>query len=206
MEKNKISNLILALGVWCLPIISGCTREVPEFVDVQAVEDTSRQEEETRKEAADEYIGIPESEEELPVVVHICGAVVIPGVYELPAGSRIIDVVDMAGGLIENADGTYVNLAAVIGDGEQIFIPTVEEAVIMKQVSKEAEESLGKVNINTADKALLCSLPGIGDTRATAIIAYRQEHGGFSAIEDIMQVSGIKESGFQKIKEMISVN
>ena len=207
MKKNKISNLILTLGVWCLPVISGCTREVPEFVDVQSVaEDTSRQEEETRKEAADEYIGIPESEEEMPVVVHICGAVVIPGVYELPAGSRIIDVVDMAGGLIENADGTYVNLAAVIGDGEQIFIPTVEEAVIMKQVSKEAGESLGKVNINTADKALLCSLPGIGDTRASAIIAYRQEHGGFSAIEDIMQVSGIKESGFQKIKEMISVN
>lgn len=138
--------------------------------------------------------------------MHVCGAVVRPGVYELPAGSRIVDAVDMAGGLREDAEESYVNLANTPSDGEQIFIPTKEEAEHLKQVSQIAEENLGKVNINTADKDLLCSLPGIGETRAESIITYRQQNGLFASIEDIMMVSGIKESSFQKIKELITVN
>ncbi len=206
MKKNSISNLILALGIWCLPVLSGCTREVPEFVDVQSVtEDTPLQENMTQQDVSGADIVVTEPEEVLPVVVHVCGAVVSPGVYKLPAGSRIVDAVDMAGGLSENADKSYVNLASVPTDGDQIFIPTMEEAVVMKQ-AQESGAFIGKVNINTADKALLCSLPGIGDTRAADIIAYRQKHGSFSTIEDIMQVSGIKESSFQKIKELIVVN
>lgn len=206
MKKNRISNLILALVVFSLLFLTGCATEMPEFVDVQlAVEEESLQGEDSRSELSEPDNDVSEKEENQSAFVHICGAVVNPGVYELPAGSRIIDAVDMAGGLNENADGTYVNLAAVIGDGEQIFIPTVEEALVMQQAPQQTGMSSGKVNINTADKALLCSLPGIGDTRAAAILAYRQEHGSFSAIEDIMQVSGIKESSFQKIKELIVV-
>ena len=113
---------------------------------------------------------------------------------------------DLAGGLSEEADESYVNLAGVPADGEQIFIPTYEEAESLRKIPQEGSIASGKVNINTADKSLLCSLPGIGDTRAADIIAYRQEHGGFAVIEDIMQVSGIKEAGFQKIKELITVN
>ena len=206
MKKNRISNLILALIIYALLFLSGCASEMPEFMDVQSVvDDTDRQEDAIQQEisAIEEAA---EDEKSVPVTVHICGAVINPGVYELPPGSRIVDAVDKAGGLSEDADESYVNLAAIPNDGEQIFIPTIEEAVIMKQTPQETGMSSGKVNINTADKTLLCTLPGIGDTRAADIIAYRQEHGNFSAIEDIMQVSGIKEGSFQKIKEMIVVN
>lgn len=206
MKKKRISILILALMICALLLFTGCASEMPEFMDVQSVvDDTDRQEDAIQQErfAIEEAA---EDEKSEPVIVHICGAVVNPGVYELPPGSRIVDAVDKAGGLSVDADESYVNLAAVPNDGEQIFIPTIEESVIMKQTRQETGVSSGKVNINTADKALLCTLPGIGDTRAADIIAYRQEHGNFSAIEDIMQVSGIKEGSFQKIKEMIVVN
>lgn len=206
MKKNRISNLILALIIYALLFLSGCASEMPEFVDVQlASEDTDRQDDAIQQEISTVEKAL-EDEKSVPVTVHICGAVINPGVYELPPGSRIVDAVDKAGGLSEDADESYVNLAAIPNDGEQIFIPTIEEAVIMKQTPQETGMSSGKVNINTADKTLLCTLPGIGDTRAADIIAYRQEHGNFSAIEDIMQVSGIKEGSFQKIKEMIVVN
>jgi len=206
MKKKRISILILALIICALLLFTGCASEMPEFMDVQSVvDDTDRQEDAIQQEisAIEEAA---EDEKSEPVIVHICGAVVNPGVYELPPGSRIVDAVDKAGGLSVDADESYVNLAAVPNDGEQIFIPTIEESVIMKKTRQETGVSSGKVNINTADKALLCTLPGIGDTRAADIIAYRQEHGNFSAIEDIMQVSGIKEGSFQKIKEMIVVN
>jgi len=206
MKKKRISILILALMICALLLFTGCASEMPEFMDVQSVvDDTDRQEDAIQQEisAIEEAA---EDEKSEPVIVHICGAVVNPGVYELPPGSRIVDAVDKAGGLSVDADESYVNLAAVPNDGEQIFIPTIEESVIMKKTRQETGVSSGKVNINTADKALLCTLPGIGDTRAADIIAYRQEHGNFSAIEDIMQVSGIKEGSFQKIKEMIVVN
>jgi len=206
MKKKRISILILALMICALLLFTGCASEMPEFMDVQSVvDDTDRQEDAIQQEisAIEEAA---EDEKSEPVIVHICGAVVNPGVYELPPGSRIVDAVDKAGGLSEDADESYVNLAAVPNDGEQIFIPTIEESVIMKKTRQETGVSSGKVNINTADKALLCTLPGIGDTRAADIIAYRQEHGNFSTIEDIMQVSGIKEGSFQKIKEMIVVN
>jgi len=206
MKKKRISILILALIICALLLFTGCASEMPEFMDVQSVvDDTDRQEDAIQQEisAIEEAA---EDEKSEPVIVHICGAVVNPGVYELPPGSRIVDAVDKAGGLSVDADESYVNLAAVPNDGEQIFIPTIEESVIMKKTRQETGVSSGKVNINTADKALLCTLPGIGDTRAADIIAYRQEHGNFSTIEDIMQVSGIKEGSFQKIKEMIVVN
>lgn len=156
------------------------------------------------------------------IIIHICGAVASPGVYELNEGSRIIDAVNRADGLLLSAASDYVNLAAVISDGEKIRIPTMEEVNELEQnpeafssimatggntFVKEASQTAdsGKVNINTADKELLCTLPGIGNTRAESIIAYRENHGGFSHIEDIMKVSGIKENCFQKIKEYIVV-
>lgn len=206
MKKKRISILILALIICALLLFTGCAAEIPEFMDVQSVVDDTDWQEDAIQQEISAIEEAAEDEKSGPVIVHICGAVVNPGVYELPPGSRIVDAVDKAGGLSVDADESYVNLAAVPNDGEQIFIPTIEESVIMKQTRQETGVSSGKVNINTADKALLCTLPGIGDTRAADIIAYRQEHGNFSAIEDIMQVSGIKEGSFQKIKEMIVVN
>ncbi len=205
MKMNCFKNRILTLVVCCFFMLDGCDRGEITFVDVQtSVQECALEETEPLQEISGEAEATVEREE--PLVVHVCGAVVSPGVYELPAGSRIADAVDMAGGLREDAEDTYVNLANTLSDGEQIFIPTKEEAVHLKQVSQKAAQDLGKVNINTADKELLCSLPGIGDTRAESIIAYRKKNGAFASIEDIMMVSGIKESSFQKIKELITVN
>lgn len=135
--------------------------------------------------------------------VYVCGAVQNPGLVTLPAGSRAGDAVDMAGGMTGEADTAYVNLASLVEDGEKIFIPTKDEVLVFEK-AQEAQEN-GLVNINTADRAALCTLPGIGESRAADIIAYREKNGSFNTIEDIMKVPGIKTSAFDKIRDRISV-
>ena len=162
------------------------------------------------------------------LVVHICGAVSAPGVYELPAGSRIIDAVEAGGGFLPEADEACCNLAEAIEDGCQIYIMTKTESCADGQTEKKAgiqtspDSDLqttdrnvrsnsapaldsGLVNLNTADVAALMTLPGIGESRAKAIISYREQHGAFVKIEDIMKISGIKEAAFSKIKDKITV-
>lgn len=142
------------------------------------------------------------------IVVHICGAVNDEGVYELESGSRIIDVVKLAGGLTENACDRAVNLSERIEDSQRIYIPTKEEVESGNYITDYNNASTGddgKVNINTADAAKLTSLNGIGMTRAEAIIAYRESHGAFAEIDDIKNVSGIGDSSFEKIRESIKV-
>ena len=158
-------------------------------------------------------------EEAIPgtVVVYVCGAVVNPGVYELSDGSRMGDAVEAAGGFTEDAEETYVNLAARVSDGVKLFIPTVSEvageAGTVKIETFEPEgspdnakgSSTALVNINTATKAELTTLPGIGEGIAGRIIKYREENGSFARIEDVMKVSGIKDKLFSKIKDHITV-
>ncbi|MBP3807805.1 MAG: helix-hairpin-helix domain-containing protein [Eubacterium sp.] len=142
------------------------------------------------------------------ITVYVCGAVVQEGVYELPAGSRISDALLMAGGYDENALHGYVNLAERLEDGERIYFPDyqeLEELGIVPISSTDSSES-GLVNINTADAEMLKTLPGIGDAKAADIIAYREEHGAFSSIEDIKNVSGIGESIYNRISSGITVN
>lgn len=142
------------------------------------------------------------------ITVYVCGAVVQEGVYELPTGSRISDALLMAGGYDENALHGYVNLAERLEDGERIYFPDyqeLEELGIVPISSTESSES-GLVNINTADAEMLKTLPGIGDAKAADIIAYREEHGAFSSIEDIKNVSGIGESIYNRISSGITVN
>lgn len=152
-----------------------------------------------------------------PIYVHVCGAVVKEGLYEMTPGDRVADAIQAAGGFSAEAATQYWNLAKVLEDQMQILVPTKEDLEVAKD--KGSTESLtqsdtiqdggktsdGKININTADKATLCTLPGIGENKANSIIAYRQEHGNFSSITDIMKVSGIKEGGFQKIEAYITV-
>lgn len=139
-------------------------------------------------------------------VVYVCGAVVSPGVYELPAGSRIYEALELAGGITPEGVPTAQNLAAQIYDGQQIQIPTWEEYNAGWTPAETEEASGGLVNINTATKEQLMTLNGIGESRAQAIIAYREEHGAFSAAEDLMLVSGIKEAAFEKVKDYITVD
>ena len=168
------------------------------------------------------------SEEAKTLVVHICGAVSAPGVYELPAGSRIIDAVEAGGGFLPEADEACCNLAEEIVDGCQIYIMTKTESCADGQTEKKAGIQTspdsdmqttdrnvrsnsapaldnGLVNLNTADVAALMTLPGIGESRAKAIISYREQHGAFAKIEDIMKISGIKQAAFSKIKDKITV-
>ncbi len=146
-----------------------------------------------------------ETSEAAWIYVHVCGAVQAPGVYQLPAGSRYQDAVQAAGGFAEDAEETFLNLASPLTDGEQLVVPTVEEAASRAEEQRQEEAADSRVDINRAGKEELMTLPGIGEVRAEAILAYREEHGPFSSPEDIMQVSGIKESTFEKLKERIKV-
>lgn len=147
------------------------------------------------------------------ILVHICGAVLAPGVYELEAGSRIYQLIELAGGFTPDAAEGYLNLAGNLYDGQKIVVPTVTEAADDRYGQKEPAVGTGEpavddrlVNINTADKALLMTLPGIGEAKAAAIIARRTEHGEFRTKEEIMQVPGIKEAAYEKIKSLITVD
>lgn len=137
------------------------------------------------------------------ILVYVCGAVVDPGVVELPAGSRAADALEAAGGLLASAQSDYVNLAARLEDAQKLYFPTREEAEEL--VQEEAAAARGLVNINTADEEQLCTLPGIGEARARDIIAYREQYGAFQSGEDIMKVSGIKQNAYEKLKDQITV-
>ena len=133
--------------------------------------------------------------------VYVCGAVASPGVVSLPEDSRAEDALAAAGGFAENAWRDYVNLAERVQDGEKLYFPTLEESVSMPL----QESGSGLVNINTADVAALCTLPGIGESRANDIISYREANGPFGSCEDIMNVTGIKTSVYSKISDKITV-
>lgn len=146
-------------------------------------------------------------EDDIPSViyVYICGAVKNPGVYQLSEGSRLFQAVDAAGGLLENADERSVNQAQILADGQEIIVYEKGEEVPANDTASSEPSGSGKININTAGKEDLMELPGIGESRADEIINYRNEHGGFESIEDIMNISGIKEKMFEKIKDYIEV-
>ncbi len=145
--------------------------------------------------------------QEVYVCVYVCGAVGSPGVYEVPEGSRLYEVVELAGGMLEEADEVYLNLAREVKDGEQIVILTTEQTLDLDGSvrTEDTERMKGFVNINTASVEELTTLSGIGESRAEAIVEYRESHGDFQTIDAIMQVSGIKEALFAKIKDKITV-
>ena len=162
-------------------------------------------------------------------VVYVSGYVNNPGVYELSAGSRVIDAIDAAGGYSKEAYDNYLNLASLIADGQMIYVPSeeeVESGSIERGVASGADgsgvggvtggngggnggnssDSGTLVNINQASKEELMTLPGIGESKADKIIAYREENGRFSTPEGIMEISGIKDGLYNKIKDKICAN
>lgn len=176
-----------------------CTEEMQSQTEVKETDELEVSEEPKRREAES-------------IFVYVCGAVQLPGVYELKAGARIYEAVALAGGVREDAAKEVVNQAQVLNDGEQIYIPTEEEAMAkdIRLFSEEAQSvdgtKNGKVNINMASEEELMTLSGIGNTRAKSIVEYRENNGGFQTIEDLMKVDGIKEGVFEKIKDSITVN
>jgi competence protein ComEA len=138
------------------------------------------------------------------IFVHVLGAVARPGLYQLRDGDRAVDAVATAGGFTETADQQQINLARVVSDGEQIYIPTIGELPPHGVVGSSGT-AVGKVNINTADSATLQGLPRVGPTMAERIIAWREENGRFATVEDLMSVSGIGDKTFADLKELITV-
>lgn len=167
------------------------------------------------------------------IIIYIIGEVKQEGVYELDENSRISDAIEKAGGTKENADLSQINLAYKIEDGMRIYIPKKGELVQDKEkiedktqevvtdkstditnttsvntnlsTNKKSKTDIEKINLNKATQTELETLPGIGPSTAEKIIAYRKENGNFKNIEDIMNVNGIGESKYNKIKDLISV-
>jgi competence protein ComEA len=150
--------------------------------------------------AASAAAATPGAEEEL--TVHVSGAVVHPGLVSVPPGARIADVVSAAGGASEGADLRALNLAAPVRDGEQVAVPDKSEERV---VGGGAVDGSGRVRINLADAAELQALPGVGPVLAERILAHRSEHGLFTAVEDLLDVSGIGEGKLSSLRDAVVV-
>lgn len=141
--------------------------------------------------------------EEVPseIYIDIDGAVKKPGVYKVETGARLFNIIEMAGGLCEDADVTTINRAMVVSDGYKVIIPKVGEAV----QGTDMASNNGMININIASSGDLEELPGIGPVTAGIIIDYREEHDGFKSIEELLNISGIGVVTFDKVKDSITV-
>lgn len=139
------------------------------------------------------------------LVIDVTGEVVSPGVYELPAGSRVIDAIKAAGGARPKAALSELNLARIIKDGEQIYVDPIYTAGSPTRVGSKAAAPRGPININRANASDLDSLDGIGPVIAKRIIAYRTTNGPFVVLEDLLKVSGIGDAKFAQFKEKIRV-
>lgn len=227
--RRWMAAAVAALGVVLL--LSGCTRREELAVQLDEGAAESLEVPEAEQSAGDAKAAAAEDGEEQPEVsqeqemlsdetlyIHVCGAVCRPGVYEMKQGDRVYEAVQKAGGFTEDADEDYVNQAQKLTDGAKLVIPTKEESsrlageqeIAAGLVGEEIGEAAGtdgdgRININTASESELCQIPGVGATRAAAIISYREKSGSFRKIEDIMNVSGIKEGTFEKIKDSIRV-
>ena len=150
-------------------------------------------------------LDVKEPATESGIWVYVCGAVRSPGVYFLMEDARVFEAVEMAGGFLPDAREDAVNLAETMSDGERIFVPAISDETggTLLADLPESPGKVKKVDINRADVSELMTLPGIGESKAQAIVSYRQEH-PFQSIEEIMNVSGIKEGSFEKIRDLIT--
>lgn len=184
--------------------VSGCS-EKEENIPLTKVEtegELEETQEEERESAEEPHL---KSEE---IYIYVCGEVRNPGVYKLEAGSRINHAIFAAGGMTDGAADTYLNQAELVEDGQKIYVPSKDEVAeqnLALEGSGNNEPSDDRININIADKTQLTTLSGIGDSRAEAIITYRETVGAFKTIEEIQKIDGIKEGIFLKIKDKIKV-
>ncbi|WP_368644910.1 helix-hairpin-helix domain-containing protein [Alkalibacterium putridalgicola] len=172
------------------------------------MENPSQMPEEEEKEENEELLHQEgKSQETVTVVVDVKGAVKYPGVFSLNAEQRVIDAVEAAGGLTEEADSKTINFAQLLVDEMYVYIPATGEETT--QLSGMSENHLTKetiIDINSADETEMLQLDGIGPSKAAEIIKYRETNGPFKSIEELMNVSGIGEKTFERIKEMIKAD
>lgn len=194
---KKIGN-ILALIFLVICVFSACSDDklLLEVADEKGNQNNSLTGEATSERVSSLDAGEESEEDEQEMIyVHVCGAVINPGVYELPGGSRVYDAINLAGGFDTEADTEATNLVETVTDGEQIRIPFIGESMIT--------ESSGLIDINQAEVTELCEIPGIGESRAQAIVDYRSEHGKFNSVEELMNIPGIKEGLYARISPYV---
>lgn len=202
---NRIKYIVVTV-ITFLVIFTGCQEEKTQ-ISLEKQEDGSTQQSTVVNEDS--------------IYVYVCGQVKNPGVYCLKSSDRVFMAIDKAGGLTDKAQKTGIDMAKILEDGQNIIILSQKEyEKSLKEKNKKSanDESSDNstsdkegtegslVNINTADISQLTTLSGIGETRAKAIIAYREENGDFKSKEDIKNVSGIGESTYSNIEKMITVN
>lgn len=173
----------------------------------------SNEEENTQNKEEVTSIKAEEISQETFLYVHLCGAVEHPNVYKVEDGTRLVEIIELAGGLTKTAAADFINQAMKVEDGQRIYIPTEEEmkdlnrSVLLEEgqdaTKKEKQPKL--ININQAEATELMELPGIGKAKADSILEYRNSNGKFEKIEDLMNIPGIKEGLFQQMKSLITV-
>jgi competence protein ComEA len=139
------------------------------------------------------------------VLAHAAGAVVHPGVYTLSAGARVTDLIDAAGGPTADADVDRLNLAAVVTDGERVYVPRVGEQVAAAVSGATPDATVGPLDLNSASLEQLDALPGIGPATAQAIIDERERRGGFKTVDDLLDVRGIGPAKLDAIRDLVTV-
>lgn len=216
MQDNLRKTAGFCLILFLLIVTASCARKEDDGLQEISLEaestgesaDSGADEEDTSSEEG----GAPSAQEaaEKKAFVYVCGAVNAPGVYEVESDSRVFEAIELAGGVTAEAVPELIDQARTVTDGERIYVPNREEA------ETGGTEGLGtkaagildgkkKININTAGKDELMELTGIGEAKAESILKYREEHGSFQSIEELMQIEGIKEGVFNKIKDDITI-
>ena len=210
MDKKKIKNIVVFILTFTLISLGGCIKKDNNIIPVEditsdnvldnPIEDLPMDEDTDNKEeklpSTDEYI-----------YVHVCGAVNNPGVYKFKTPVRVYEAIESAGGITSEGLDEVINQAREIADGEQIYIPTLEEKELYEAGNNAQITSIndGRININTASKEELMTLPGVGESKANGIVEYRSSNGKFNALEELMNVEGIKDGVFNKIKDKITI-
>lgn len=188
---NRIIFLVLLSG---MVFLAGCSADEAVMTARVDGEETSY---EISKEVSEKTLT---TEEQTFLYVYVCGEVEEPGVYPLKPGARICDALETAGGITKEGKPEALDQAICVVDGQTIYVPSIYE----QMESTELDDGL--VDINKADKDLLMTLPGIGESKAELIVEYREEHGAFESVEDLMNIPGIKEGVYNKIKDSIKVS
>lgn len=196
------AGLGLVLGGFFLlnPVRQAPAKETKVQTEVAAVPKDSTDEKEDKNQK-EEVV-----EQDL-ITVDVKGAVKAPGIYDLPAGSRINDAVQKAGGLTDNAESKSINLAQKISDETLVYVPTKEEAT-SQETPSSASNSKGnkKVNLNKASLEELKQVKGLGSKRAQDIIDHRESNGKFKSVDDLKKISGFGAKTIEKLKDYVTVD
>ncbi|MCL6106922.1 MAG: ComEA family DNA-binding protein [Actinobacteria bacterium] len=139
------------------------------------------------------------------IVIHVVGAVAHPGLYESSSGARVADAIGLAGGATQSADLSRINLAAKIADGQQVIVPEKGAPAAAGAANSSPAQAQAPVNLNSATVDQLTTLDGVGPKTAQKIIEYREAHGGFKNVEDLLQVPGIGPVKLDRIKDAVTV-